>query len=85
MSQPDEIKILAHDSFRQSLSRRSFLQMGGAAAGMGLMLIGCGSSKSTTSVATTGAPGTTGAGVDCSMTLMHAGLPDARPLVQTNR
>ena len=61
MSQPDEIKILAHDSFRQSLSRRSFLQVGGAAAGMGLMLIGCGSSKSTTSVATTGAPGTTGA------------------------
>lgn len=62
MSQPDEIKIRAHDAFRQSLSRRSFMQTGGAAAGMGVMLIGCGSSKSTTSVATTGgAPGTTGA------------------------
>jgi spermidine/putrescine transport system substrate-binding protein len=57
MTQPDEIKILAHDSFRRSLSRRSFLQRGGAAAGMGLFLIGCGSSKTAGSAPTAAATG----------------------------
>lgn len=41
---PEPVKILAPHSFRQTLSRRSVLQMGGAAAGLGILGVACGSS-----------------------------------------
>lgn len=62
---PEPISILAPRSFRQALSRRSFLQLGGAAAGVAF-LAACGSSDgdsgSTSPAGTTGgtaAPGGT--------------------------
>ncbi len=42
MSEPTELRILAHQSFRAKLARRQFLQVGGA-AGAGLVLAACGS------------------------------------------
>ena len=41
---PEPVKILAPHSFRQTLSRRSVLQMGGAAAGLGILGVACGGS-----------------------------------------
>lgn len=39
---PEPVKILAPHSFRHALSRRSVLQMGGAAAGLGILGVACG-------------------------------------------
>lgn len=44
-NRPEPLRILAPTSFRQALSRRSFLQLGGAAAGVAF-LAACGSSES---------------------------------------
>ena len=69
----NHIRIIAPPSFRRTLSRRSFLSMGGAAGGLGLILAACGDDDdagSTTSgqtgaatepPGTTAGPGTTGA------------------------
>ena len=56
-SNQEPIKILAPESFRRSLSRRTLFQMGGAAAGMAI-LAACGDDKKVASDAT-GAGGTT--------------------------
>ena len=53
----EPIKILAPESFRRSLSRRTLFQMGGAAAGIAI-LAACGDDKKVASDAT-GAGGTT--------------------------
>ncbi|MCU1361375.1 MAG: spermidine/putrescine transporter substrate-binding protein [Ilumatobacteraceae bacterium] len=58
---PDPIRILAPHSFRQALSRRSFLQIGGAAAGVAF-LAACGGSDDSASDAS--APGGTAAAGD---------------------
>jgi spermidine/putrescine transport system substrate-binding protein len=52
-NRPDPITILAPQSFRRALSRRSFLQLGGAAAGVAF-LAACGSDDDEGSGGTTG-------------------------------
>ena len=62
-SRPDPIKILAPESFRQSLTRRSLFRLGGAAAGLAIVAA-CGDDKvtsdATAAAGTTPAAGTTG-------------------------
>jgi spermidine/putrescine transport system substrate-binding protein len=60
MSEP--IKILAHHSFREKLSRRSLFQVGGAAAGLAIVAAACGDDSTSGSGATSGATDTTTAG-----------------------
>jgi spermidine/putrescine transport system substrate-binding protein len=55
--QPDSLKVLAPESFRDKLTRRSFFQLGGAAAGAAF-IAACGDNK--TEPATTGGSETTG-------------------------
>ncbi|MEP7046554.1 MAG: hypothetical protein ABI949_07750, partial [Ilumatobacteraceae bacterium] len=50
-SNQEPVKILAPESFRQALSRRTLFQMGGAAAGMAI-IAACGDDKKTASDAT---------------------------------
>ena len=59
--QPEPVRILAHEGFRDTLNRRAFLRFGTAAAGFAVIASACGSDAKT-SPATTGAPATTAGG-----------------------
>ena len=45
MNTPEPINLLVPEGFQRKLSRRGFLQLGGAASGMSLALVACGSDK----------------------------------------
>ncbi|MDP9463987.1 MAG: hypothetical protein M3P52_05140, partial [Actinomycetota bacterium] len=66
-SQQEPINILAPESFRQSLSRRSLFRMGGAAAGLAI-IAACGDDKvatdNTTATGATPAAGTSAGGLE---------------------
>ncbi len=51
-----ELRILAPESFREKLSRRSFLQMGTVTAGLALVVVACGGTSSDSTDTTAAAP-----------------------------
>src|SRR5258706_2541173 len=61
-SQQEPIKILAPHSFREKLSRRALIQMGGAAAGLAIVAAACGDDKKSSGNTTGATTGGTTAG-----------------------
>ncbi len=58
-SKPEPIRMLAPESFRQTLSRRALFQAGTAAAGFAIIAAACGDDEKGTTEGSTGSDGTT--------------------------